>query len=81
MNLELPADQQAFLNELVTQRRYASSEEAVSDAIGLLMSRERLRQQIDLGIAEADRGEVTDHDTVFAQLRKMAVSAQREGAQ
>jgi antitoxin ParD1/3/4 len=81
MNFELPTDQQAFLDELVSRQRYASTEDAVSDAIGLLISRERLRQQIDLGIAQADRDEVVDHDTVFTQLRNMAVAAQRDSAQ
>ncbi len=72
MNLELPAEQQAFIESLVQSGRFSSVDEAVREGIRLLASQERLKQEIDVGIQQADRGDVADHDTVFDQLRTMA---------
>ena len=76
MNINLPPDQQAFIDDLVAGRRFTSAGEVVSEAIKLLISRERLRQQLALGIEQADRNEGADHDTVFSNLRAMAGAAQ-----
>ncbi len=72
MNLELPAEQQAFIESLIQSGRFSSVDEAVREGIRLLASQERLKQEIDVGIQQADRGDVADHDTVFDQLRTMA---------
>lgn len=32
-----------------------------------------LQQQIQVGVEQADQGEMIDHDTVFSQLRAIAV--------
>jgi len=76
MNIDLPADQKAFIDHLVASGRFASADEAVGESIRLLVSRERLREQVEVGIKQADRGDVVDHDTVFAQLRTRASTAQ-----
>ena len=75
MNIELPPDQQAFLTDLVAAGRFSSVGEAVREGIGLLISREDLKQQIQAGIDQADCGEVIDHDTVFRHLRTLASAA------
>ncbi len=75
MNIELPADQQAFLADLVATGRYGSVGEAVREGVDLLISREDLKQQIQLGIDQADRGELIDHDTVFRYVRRLASAA------
>ena len=56
--------------------RFASAQEAIAEGIRLLVSNETLRQEIQIGIHQADRGEVHDHDTVFAQLKAMATESQ-----
>ena len=78
MNLELPAEQQAFIESLVELGRFSSVDAAVSEGIRLLVSQERLKQEIDVGIQQAERGDVADHDTVFAQLRTMATNLDAE---
>ena len=78
MNLELPAEQQAFIESLVESGRFSSVDEAVSEGIRLLVSQERLKQEIDVGIQQAERDDVADHDTVFAQLRTMATDVDAE---
>jgi len=75
MNIELPPDQQAFLADLVAAGRFSSVGEAVREGVGLLISREDLKRQIQVGIDQADRGEVIDHDTVFRRLRTLAGAA------
>jgi len=75
MNIDLSSDQQSVLDQLVAAGRFPSPGEAVAEGVRLLISRERLKQQIDLGIQQADAGDLVDHDTVFSQLRLMALEA------
>ncbi|REJ95768.1 MAG: type II toxin-antitoxin system ParD family antitoxin [Planctomycetota bacterium] len=78
MNLDLSVDQQAFIDSLVKSGRFASASEAIGEAVRLLVSQERLKQEVEVGTEQADRGDVADHDTVFAQLRSMAATIERE---
>ena len=72
MNINLPPDQQAFIENLVQSGRFASADEAIRECVRLLVSREQLREQVAIGIEQADRGDVMDHDTIFAELRARA---------
>lgn len=77
MHVELPAEQQAIIESLVASGRFASLSDALCTAIDLLISREELCQRVQVGIEQADRGELADHDTVFSQLRLMASAAEQ----
>jgi len=68
MNLNLPAEANAFVKGLVAQGKYQNEEEAVMDGIRLLMGRENLRNEIHVGIEQIDRGESCDEETVFAEV-------------
>lgn len=81
MEINLPPDELAIIEGLVSAGRFATVEEAVAEGIRLLASNEQLRQQVQEGINQADRGDVTDHDTVFARLRTVASAAQADGGQ
>ncbi len=76
MNVELPSDLQTLAESLVASGRFSSIGEVLGEGVRLLASQERLRQQIEVGIEQADRGEVVDHDTVFAHLRSTISAAQ-----
>lgn len=76
MNVQLPKEQLTLVEELVAAGRFSSMDEAISEGIRLLASNEQLRQQVQTGIEQAENGEVLDHDTVFAQLKAIANSAQ-----
>ncbi len=76
MDVQLPADQQAVVESLVASGRFQSVDEVLSEGIRLLASTERLRHEVQAGVQQADRGELVDHDTVFARLRAMAIAAQ-----
>lgn len=68
MNLNLPADANEFVKGLVAQGKYQNEEEAVVDGIRLLMGREKLRGEIQVGISQLDSGESCDKKTVFAEV-------------
>jgi antitoxin ParD1/3/4 len=76
MNINLPPDQQAFIESLVQSGRFASADDAISECIGLLVSREQLRNKIAEGVEQANRGDVINHDTMFADLRTKAANMQ-----
>ena len=81
MHIDLPAEQQVFIENLVASGRFSSEEEVICEAVGLLISSEELRRKIQLGIEQADRGMLTDHDTVFSHLRRIAAGQQPERGQ
>ena len=74
MEIHLPPDQMAVVEALVASGRFRSVDEAVAEGVRLLASTEKLREKIETGIRQGDRGELVDHDTVFARLRTLAGS-------
>lgn len=68
MNLNLPNEINDFVKGLVSQGRFDSEESAVIEGIRLLMSREKLRGDIQKGVDQLDNGESFDEETVFAEL-------------
>jgi antitoxin ParD1/3/4 len=64
-NISLTPEQDAFIEEAVSSGEYQNASEAVRDALRALQQRRRedafkleaLRQQIDAGVEELDRGE------------------------
>jgi len=68
MNLNLSAEANEFVRGLVAQGKYQNEEEAVVDGIRLLMGREKLRNEIHVGIEQLDRGEFCGEETVFAEV-------------
>ena len=68
MNLNLSAEANEFVRGLVAQGKYQNEEEAVADGIRLLMGREKLRNEIQVGIEQLARGEFCDEETVFAEV-------------
>ena len=79
MNVRLPREQQAIVEEWVATGRFSPVDEVISAGIRLLESNEKLRDQVQMGIEQADRGDVIDHHTVFAQLKAMAIAAPPSG--
>jgi antitoxin ParD1/3/4 len=88
MNVSVPHPLEEFVNELVQSGLCQSADEAVEKALYLLkdqydlykVKREELRKEVDVGLEQADRGELTDGELVFQQLRaKMpGVTAQQK---
>ena len=70
MIVQLPADTTHFVEGLVASGQYLSAEEVVADGLRLLMSRQQLRAEIQIGIDELDAGMGIDGAQVFDELRE-----------
>ncbi len=68
MDLNLPGEANDFVKGLVAQGKYQNEEAAVVEGIRLLMGREKLRDEIQVGIEQLDRGESCDEETLFSEL-------------
>lgn len=68
MNLNLPTEANEFVKGLVAQGKYQNEEAAVVEGIRLLMCREKLRAEIQVGGDQLDRGQSCDEETVFAEV-------------
>lgn len=75
MNIQLPRDAMQFVEGLVTSGEFESTNEAVTEGVRLLMSRQRLRADIQKGIDELDAGLGVEGEEVFAELRARAKAA------
>ncbi|HQZ40332.1 MAG TPA: type II toxin-antitoxin system ParD family antitoxin [Vicinamibacterales bacterium] len=77
LTVTLPSDLDAFIRERVAAGRFATPGEAVREALVLLERRERerdavideIRREIQLGIDQAEGGQLRDGETVFRELR------------
>lgn len=74
MSMQLPPDDQKAAESLIAGGRFSTIEEVVSEGIRRLVTTEEIRSQVQLGIEQADRGEVVEHEAVFERLRHLAAS-------
>ncbi len=72
MNLHLPAEWTAFVQEMVASGHYSDENEMVIAGLRLLKSRESLRHDIQAGIDQLEAGETVDGDDVFLHLHTRA---------
>ncbi|TWU22359.1 hypothetical protein Pla52o_34150 [Novipirellula galeiformis] len=68
MNLNLPSDINAFVKSLVSEGRFDSEEAAIIEGVRMLMGREQLKAEIQVGIDQLDNGQHLDEETVFAEV-------------
>ena len=69
MNITLPPDLEKLVDRRVREGSYASPEQMVREAIGLLLKREAWDRLIDEGLEDAERGDFVDGEAFFQQLR------------
>lgn len=70
MNLNLPSEVSDFVSSLVSSGRFETKEAAVVEGVRLLMSRERLRADIDRGVKQLDEGDWLEEDEFFEDIEK-----------
>ena len=78
MNVNLGPILDRFVAELLKSGLYQSQSEILREGLRLLREREELKKfrlaelkrEIDLGIAQAERGEFLDGEKVLAQIRR-----------
>lgn len=76
MNITLKAEIEQFIQAQIATGRFANAEEVISKALKLLEERdkeyqewvEETRQKVDVAIAELERGEGLDGETVVMQI-------------
>ncbi len=77
-NIALTAHLDRFVQTHVDSGRYQSASEVVREGLRLLEERDqqrreamaRLRQEIEIGWEQSERGEVIDGPSVFAEIRR-----------
>jgi antitoxin ParD1/3/4 len=77
MNVSLTPELETLIHKKVESGLYLSASEVVREALRLLEERDRfnaikfeeLRKEIQIGVEQADRGELVDGPEVFAKLR------------
>lgn len=72
MNISLSPAQQLLIENMVAAGRFSSVDEALAEGVRMLAASEKLRQQVQVGIEQADRGELLEHEVVFGRLRMLA---------
>ena len=68
MNLNLPSDINAFVKSLVSDGRFDSEEAAIIEGIRMLMGREQLKSEIQIGIDQLDKASHFDEEAVFKEV-------------
>jgi antitoxin ParD1/3/4 len=73
-NIALTPHLEQFVQAKVKSGRYQSASEVVREGLRLLEERdvERIRQEIEVGWQQSERGEVVDGPSVFAEIRAMS---------
>ncbi|BAU15144.1 hypothetical protein LEP3755_57010 [Leptolyngbya sp. NIES-3755] len=76
MNVSLTPELEKLVQDKVRSGRYLSASEVVQEALRLLEERDRtqqikldaLRRDLQVGIAQIDRGEIIDGEEAFAEI-------------
>jgi Arc/MetJ-type ribon-helix-helix transcriptional regulator len=71
MNLDLPRDIDDFVKGLVSEGRFDSEQSAVVEGLRLLIAREKLRAEIEIGVRQLDNGQGSDEEAVFTEVNAM----------
>jgi antitoxin ParD1/3/4 len=78
MQMQLPKELEELVQELIDDGLYHELEEIIHDALWMLrdryalykIKREEVRKMLDIGIQQADRGELIEGELVFAKLKE-----------
>lgn len=85
LNVSLTPELDEFISSKVASGRYQSASEVIRQGLRLLQEQEmtrqaqldRLRAQINLGLDQANRGELLDGEEVFDELEKRFAGCDR----
>jgi len=74
MSITLTPELEKLVEDKVKSGAYRSSDEVLAEALHMLDERQRkieaLRADLQIGLDQAERGEVVEGDFVFTELRK-----------
>ncbi len=78
LTVSVPSHVDAFIKEQVASGNYSTADDIVCAALALLRDRrqqmreaviDEIRREIEIGIAQADAGQVRDGEEVFREIR------------
>jgi antitoxin ParD1/3/4 len=72
MSISLPVDVQRLVTEMLASGQYESEAAVMREALALLKQRDMLKHDVREAIAELERGEGINAETVFRELREKA---------
>ena len=72
MASDISPENQQYLDQAVANGTYPSEAQALDEAVELLRKRDQLRAEVNVGMAEAERGELLPEEEVFDRLEKRA---------
>ena len=85
MSISLSPEQEAFVDEVVASGHFASPEAAIAEAITLLARRidkhDRLKRDIEIGLASGDVGELDEKSIADVKARGRARLAAKLAAE
>ena len=70
MTAEIPADMAFFVQRLVAERRFLTTEEVLVEGLRLLQARETLRQEVRAGFEQLDAGLGVDAEDVYRRAEE-----------
>ena len=78
MPVETIGELEQLVRTILKSGEYEDESEVLGEALRLLQRRDDLRVEISTGLAELDRGERIEAETLFEELRARAVGNARE---
>ena len=86
MNITLSPELEKLVNEKVQTGEFENAEAVVAQALHALVERDRdeshlrrtIREKIDRGVAQAERGELIDGEEFFEHLRQKGEHSRRQ---
>jgi antitoxin ParD1/3/4 len=79
MNVTINAKFEQYVQDKISNGEYQAPGEVVHDALRLLQKHDQLRQDIAVGIEQADRGESVPLDMEAIKAKGRELLAQRNG--
>ena len=86
LQIALSPDQERFIEDRIASGRYLTPSEMIDEGLRLLKEREiirqaaivELKQEIQFGIDEADRGDLVDGEEVFLEIERLSAERRRQ---
>jgi antitoxin ParD1/3/4 len=72
VSTEMSAENERYLDQAVRDGLYASRDQAIDIAVELLKRRDQLRRDVQVGVEQADRGDLIPAEDVFRRLEQRA---------
>jgi len=70
MTAEIPADLAFFVQRMVAERRFLTTDDVLAEGLRLLQSRETLRQEVRSGFEQLDAGLGVEAEDVYRRAEE-----------